>query len=204
MVELKNYVPFTSTNPKLDFLFLYPGDWQAREVGGADYNEVSILGPRNREGTFSLALMVRVVYTGDAVGQRDSLERLVQDYLAHSKRSPGFREISRAYGSLAGVSATEIEIGYTIPLPINNVNAKQTPIIERRIFLLRGSHFYEVMYSAVEEDYYRYLEAFKNLVRTFEFRDDATPYVYRPLVMPAPAPALRERPSEYELRKNDQ
>jgi hypothetical protein len=198
MSKLQNYVRFTSDNPQLDFSFLYPGDWQVREIREASYDEVLILGPRNREDTHSLALTVRVTPTAEKGGQYNNVRELMAGYLAKSKRSAKFQEISQAHGYLAGVGATEVEISYMIPLPINTLNPKETPIVERRIFLKKGENFYEVMYRAVEEYYYQYLEAFKDMVQTFEFRDDTPQRVYRPLVMPTPAYAIREHPTEYE------
>jgi hypothetical protein len=197
MSELSNYIRFTSANPRFNFSFLYPSDWQLREVTGADYDEVFILGPRNKENTYSLALAIRVTLSREKGGRYGSLEELIADHLARCQRSTGFQEISRAYGYLADVEATEIEIGYTIPLPINTLNPQKTPIVERRIFLKEGEYFYEVIYRAVKENYYQYLEAFKDVVRTFEFRYATAQRVYRPLVMPAPAYAVHEHPTEY-------
>jgi hypothetical protein len=96
------------------------------------------------------------------------------------------------------VKATEVETSYVIPLPINTVNPKDTLIVERRLFLKKDNCFYEVVFRAVEEDYYRYLEAFQNAIRTFEFRHDAVQAVYRPLVAPVPAYAVREPSVEYQ------
>ena len=172
MTDLRNCVRFTSSNPNLDFFFLYSSDWQVREVKEANYDEVLILGPRNQENTYSLALTMRVTPTSEKGGQYTSLGELIADYLAKSKCSTRFQEISRTDGCLADVDTTEIEISYTIPLPINTLKPKETPIVERRIFLKKGDHFYEVMYRAVEEDYYQYLKAFKDVMRTFEFHDD--------------------------------
>ena len=198
MSELKNYVRFTSDNPKLDFSFLYPGDWQLREVKGAGHDEVSILGPRNKEDTYSLGLTVSVLPAKGIGGQHTRLSEFIADYLTKNQRFAKFQEISRATGNLAGVDATEIEISYVMPLPINTVNPRATSIVERSIFLKKGDHFYEVTYGAVEEDYYEYLNVFKDMVRTFEFREDAYRRVYRPLVVPAPAPTIREGSTEYK------
>lgn len=203
MSELKSYVRFASTNPKLDFTFLHPGNWQVREVKGAGYDEVSILGPRNRQETYNLALAVRVTPTRKQGGRHAGYAEFVSDFLAKCERLSGFQEILRARGHLAGVEATEIEISYMIPLPINTLNPQETRIVERRILLEKGEHFYEVMYRAVEEDYYRYLEAFKNVVRTFEFRDDTAQQVYRPLVTPMPAHTAYESSAEYETNTDE-
>jgi hypothetical protein len=198
MSELSKYIRFASTNPRFNFSFLYPSDWQLREVTGTDYDEVFILGPRNKANTYSLALAIRVTLSRESGGRYSSLGELIVDYLARCQSSTGFQEISRAYGYLADVEATEIEIGYTIPLPINNLNPQKTPIVERRIFFKKGEYFYEVIYRAVKEDYYQYLEAFRDVVRTFEFQYDTAQRVYRPLIMSAPAYAVHERPTGYQ------
>jgi hypothetical protein len=199
MSEFKNHVRFTSPNPKFDFSFHYPSDWQVREIEGTSCAEVFILGSRNRENTYSLDLTVRVTPINE---QGDgNLGALVTDYLTKNKRAPKFREISRVEGSLAGFDAIEIEISYATLLPINTVNPKETRIIERRIFLKRGKHFYEVIYSAVEEDYFKYLDAFKDAVRTFEFRSEPVQQTYRPLIMPEPAHALAEKREDYQPKE---
>jgi len=98
-----------------------------------------------------------------------------------------------------GVEAGETEISYTIPLPINNVNAKETPIMERRIVFKKGSQFYELAYTAVTEDYYAYLESFEDAVRTFKFREErGEAKVFQPLVTLTPKYAVHEKSEEYK------
>jgi hypothetical protein len=205
MSLVTNYIRFSSENPRFDFTFLYPVDWQALETKGkeTDYDEVFILGPRNQEDTYSLGLRVLVKPAREEGGQYTNLEEVVVDYLSKHKRLTKYREISRSHGNLAGVEATEIEVGYTMPLPLNTINPKETPILERRIFLKKGDHFYEVIYTAAEEDYYGYLETFRDVVRTFEFRDGITRRVYRPLILPAPVQAIRESSTEYEADEGE-
>src|SRR3990172_3731369 len=194
MDEVKTYIRFASADPKLDFTFLYPNEWRVREIVEASYEEVFVTGPRNKENTFSLAMLVRATELSEAGGQHISLKQLVADYLAKSQPASRFRETSRTYGSLAGLDAIEIETAYTLPLPINTVNPKETSILERKIFFIKAGRFYEVMYGAVEEDYYQYLDTFRNMLQTFEFRDDTPRRVYRPLVAPAAVQAVREKP----------
>ena len=203
MSKLQNYIQFTSVNPRLNFSFLYPTDWQAREVKGkeTEYDEVFILGPRNRENTYSLSLAARATPVGAQSGKPADLDAAIAGYVDKNRQSAKFREISRVAGSLAGVEAVEIEIIHTIPLPINNVNAKEMPIRERRIFLKKTDQVYELTYIAVEEDFFKYLEAFKNAAHTFEFREDAAQQTHWPVVMPAAAHAVREQPAGYKPEK---
>lgn len=198
MTEGESCAKFTSTNPKLDFSFLYPTGWKVREIEEKDYSEVFIAGPRNEADTFTLSLIVSVIPAREKGGAFTTLDEMIADYLAKYESSANFREISRAWGTLVGVDAVEIEISYTFPLPINNVNAKETPTIERKIMFKKGPQFYELAYTAVAEDYYAYLESFKDAVRTFKFRREREEAkVFQPLVTLTPTYTVREKSEEY-------
>jgi len=190
---------FTSTNPNLDFKSLYPEAWQVREFDQEGHSGVFILGPRNRDDTFSLTMTVHVFPAWERKGKFATVAEVVEDYLRKSRQLANFREISRARGALVGVDAVEIEISYTLPLPINDVNAKDTPIMERKIVFKKGPQFYELVYTAVAEDYYAYLESFRDAVSTFKFRREREEArVFQPLVTLTPTYAVREKPEKYK------
>jgi len=189
---------FTSTNRRLDFEFLYPAAWQVREFDRDGHSGVFILGPRNRDDTFSLTITVHVFPAWERKGKFATVAEVVEDYLRKSRQLANFCEISRARGTLVGVDAVEIEISYTMPLPLYNVNSKETPIIERKIIFKKGVQFYELTYTAVAEDYYAYLESFRDAVSTFKFRREREEArVFQPLVTLTPTYAVREGPEEY-------
>jgi hypothetical protein len=197
--EIKGYVPFVSTNPRLDFSFLYPEGWNAREVREENYDEIFVTGPRNNKNTYSPTLIVSVTLSERAGGEFEALEELVADYLNRRKEFPGFKELLRTKGTFASHQAMEFVISYVMPLPLNSVNPRDTTIVERRIVVQRGLYFYELIYRAVEEDYHAFLDAFRNAARTFGFhREMAEP---SPLVTQAPALSLRERPADYETQE---
>ncbi|MBC8448420.1 MAG: hypothetical protein H8D78_11785 [Chloroflexi bacterium] len=197
--EVRQRMTFTSTNLRLDFEFLYPAVWQVREFDREGHSEVFILGPRNRDDTYSLAITVHVFPAQEQKGKYATVAEAVEDYLRKSRRLPNFREISQAHGTLAGAEAVELAISYTIPLPPNSMNPKDTPIIERRIILKRKGRFYELIYRAVEEDYYAFLTAFKTVIHTFEFRDRRVEArEFYPLVTQVPAYAMQEQGVEHE------
>jgi hypothetical protein len=204
--KVRHRTAFTSTNPHLDFEFLYPAAWRVREFDRDGHSEVFILGPRNRDDTFSLTITVHVFPSQEQKGKFATVAEVVGAYLRKNRRLANFREISRAWGTLVGVDAVEIEISYTIPLLINDanaketpINAKETPIMERKIVFKKGSQFYELTYTAVAEDYYTYLESFRDAVSTFKFRSEREEArVFQPLVTPTPAYAVREESEEYK------
>jgi len=195
--RVRRYVAFSSANPRFSFAFLYPEAWEVKIFEDEGHGEVFILGPRNGENTYNLALAVHVFPAKEEGGKHVTLSQVLADRLERSKGLPGFREISKARGRLAGVNALEFEIGYSIPLPVGDSRVEDTPILERRILLERAGQFYELIYRAVEEDYHAYLEQFKDVVRTFEFQEERAVRSYRPLVQ-MPARVIGEEPGPYE------
>lgn len=198
--RVNGYKLFLGKSPRLDFSFLYPGSWEVREIEERDYSEVFIIGPRNKDDTYSLSLSVSVIPRREAGGEFDTLTELVKHYLGKNKGLPGFKVISVAEGTFASLDAVEFVISYLIPLPLNVVEPKATTILERRIITARGPYFYELTYGAIEEDYYAFLDTFRHVARTFEFHKEGAEekQEFRPLVTPTPSPAIRERPTDYE------
>lgn len=182
MTDPKTYVPFSSPNARLDFTFLYPSDWRLRETHGEGYEEAFILGPPNELGTYSAALVVRVSALRSTSEPSPPVDMLAQAYLSRNQRAAGFHLLSQTNGVLAGVDAIEIEVGYTIPLPVRTAHPAQTPILERRIMLKKAGYLYELIYRTAASDYDRHLEAFRHLARTFEFTDAGADLRRRPLV----------------------
>ncbi|MFQ5594369.1 MAG: hypothetical protein ACE5HA_09490 [Anaerolineae bacterium] len=194
---VRRYVAFSSSNPRFSFTFLYPEAWGVKIFEDEGHGEVFILGPRNDANTYSLALAVHVFPAEEEGGKHVTLSQVMADRLERSKGLTGFRVISKARGSLAGVNALEFEVSYSIPLLVGGMRVEDTPIVERRILLKQAGRFCELMYRAVEEDYYTYLESFKDVVQTFKFQEDRAARAYRPLVQ-TPAHVIGEEPGSYE------
>jgi len=96
---------------------------------------------------------------------------------------------------VAGRPAVEVEIVYSMLLPLNSLNAKNTPIRERRIFFEESNQLYELDYTAPEEDYETWLEAFRTLVDSFAFVEEPADRVsYRPVAAAVPQPVREESP----------
>jgi hypothetical protein len=96
----------------------------------------------------------------------------------------------------------EVEIAYSMLLPLNSLNAKQTPIRERRIFLEESNQLYQLDYTAPEEDYETWLGAFHTLVESFAFSEEPVVMApYRSMERVAPPPVREESP-EYKARES--
>lgn len=186
----KGYAPFQSGQPHLPCAFLYPAGWDVREIVEDGYVEIFILGPVSRAGTYSTSLSVGMTR---AAGQTplEAANVLVSKYRVAFKA----QERGPFSVTVAGRPAVEVEIAYSMLLPLNSLNAKQTPIRERRIFFEENNQLYELDYTAPEEDYETWLGAFRILVESFAFAEKPTDTVpYRPVAMAVPQHAREESP----------
>jgi len=179
------YVTFQSVRAPTLFAFLYPADWQVREIAQDDSVEYFIAGPRSPAGTCAASITVRV-----SPASRETLERTAAAFLSRYRSAPGFQEVGKTSGMMVGCLAVEIEIAYQMPLPLNSINAQATRIRERHIFLKQGDRLYELFYTALAEHYEAWLKAFRTLVQTFAFPEPIAGTFY-PLVTPI-SQTLRE------------
>ena len=193
----KGYLSFQSSQSRMPCTFLYPAGWDVREIVQDGYVEIFILGPVSRAGTYSTSVSVGVTR---AAGQTplEAANVLVSKYRA------AFKAQERGPFSVivAGRPAVEVEISYSMLLPLNSLNAKLTPIRERRIFFEENNQLFELDYLAPEEDYETWLGAFRTLVDSFAFPEKpAIMPSYRPVVTAVPQHA-REESLEYEAKES--
>jgi len=204
MRALNEYRRFESTNPKLNFSFLYPTDWQVKEIEERTYSEAFVRGPRNQADTFNTGITVTAMPTRETGGEFATVEEALADYMTRSQRLASWRELSRTSGLFLSSPAIEVTISYTLRLPLNSPVAQATSIVERKLIVKHGSHIYKITYRAVEEDYYVFLPVFRDLVRTFEFRDGRTEVQeFYPLITPLPAHAVHEQGAEYKAHESE-
>ena len=193
----KGYVPFQSSQPRTPYTFLYPVGWDVREIVEDGYVEIFILGPVSRAGTYSTSLSVRMTRAASQT-PLEAANVLVSKYHAAFKA----QERGPFSVTVAGRPAVEVEIVYSMLLPLNSLNAKQTPIRERRIFFEENNQLYELDYTAPEEDYETWLEAFRTLVESFAFSEEPVAMApYRSVEGAVPQPVREESPG-YEAKEN--
>lgn len=196
MGKIQGYRMFESPHAEWPFSFLYPEGWKVREITAEDSIEIFIAGPRNRADTFTVSLTV-----GTTWASGKSLKAFLNEHLTRYRSLSGFREIACSRGLLAGSEAVEVEIAYTMLLPLSNVDAQMTPIRERRIFLKQGQWIYELIYAATEEEYETWFPAFQTLAHTFTFKEEPTEGQFRYLITPVSMQVIGEKGGEYETQK---
>jgi hypothetical protein len=196
MMAKRSYAHYQSVKP-YEYTFLYPADWKARESMEEGYVDTHIAGPRNRAGTYSTSFAVGVTRAAARTPAEAAVELLTKYRSAFSIQEQGPFSTT-----VAGRPAVEVEIAYWMPLPLNSLHPQRTVIRERSIFFRRGSQLYELNYSAPEEDYETWLEAFRVLVESFAFPKKPTDMLsYHPVTTAVPQPVREESPG-YETEED--
>ena len=193
----RNYILFRSVRSQRPCTFLYPADWEPREIVQDGFIEVFIAGPLSQDGTYTVSFSVRA-----STAPAETTEGAATDYLSRYRSASSFREIGQKHIRVARNPAVEVRIAYTMPLPLYSVKAKQTTIREDRVFVKQGDQLYELIYAAPAEDYETWLEAFHTLVESFTFPEEPADRVsYRPVATAVPQPVREESPG-YEAKEN--
>ncbi|MBM3127945.1 MAG: hypothetical protein FJ009_04825 [Chloroflexi bacterium] len=192
------FVPFHTARLETPYTFLYPAGWQAREIATDGGAEIFIAGPSDPAGTYAVSFTVRM-----SRGARETPDVAAMALLARYRSAPGFRELGQARGVVAGSRAVEVGISYLAPLPLNNINARPTPITERHVFLVQRDQFFELLYAATGAEYPTWLPAFQTLIQTFTFETQVEHVAFLPLIaIPTPQYA-REEAVEYETKRDE-
>jgi hypothetical protein len=176
-VSAKAYISFQPTRFRKSCTFLYPANWEVREILESGYEKIFIAGPCNQAGTFNTSLMVRVSPATDQMP-----EEAARLFVSKYQSSFNCQVDGMACGTLGKRAATEVEIAYSMALPLNSVNPQPTKIRERHIFLKHDDQLFELLYAASEEDYAIWLEAFRIMVQTLLFAEEPEIATFRPFV----------------------
>ena len=190
----KHYSSYRCEKPGGAYVFLYPTEWRTREIAEDGRREVFITGPSNRAGTYSISLAVAVTRSATSSPVEAAAELLARYRAAFDSKGTG-----PSATTVAGLTAVEVEVVYSMPLPLDSIHPQWTAIRQRSIFFKQGEQLIELDYAASEEDYQTWLPAFRALTRSFTFEAElARPVLRRPVAVPA-FPQVREDAAEYEV-----
>lgn len=198
-MDQQNYLVFQSESQRVPYTFLYPADWRVRETVEEKRLKVFISGPRDQEDTFSVGFTVRI---WPAATQTP--EAATNDLLSRFSQMPGFREIGRGSGLVAGKPAAEVEFVYHMLLPLNSRDPQRKTIRQRCVFVKADHALVELIYAAPDEMYDTWLSDFHTLIQTFAFPEKREDRPFHPLISAtdtAPAASLREDTAGYEAKR---
>lgn len=162
---------YAGNDTRLQVEFRYPAGWQVQEERGKTdvYSEVRLLGPRNRDDTYTCAIAVRGSPAKAYGGKHETLVELVKHYTSHLFKDATI--LSENDRVVDGTHATELTVSYTIPpLHLPGLKAVEIPVKAHALFLEKDPYLYELIYSADAREYDRHADAFEQLIKTFRFQ----------------------------------
>ena len=182
---VKTYESYQSKKFILPCSFLYPSEWRILEMAEQDECHcIYIGGPRNQSkesGLYTAAFKIALSQPLAEASAESAVSSLASSY----SKLAGYKVVRKALGKIAGQSASEIEVTYSMLLPLHTVDPQSVIIHERHVLLDLSGQFLELSYSASEQDYTAWLEAFFILVRTFYFLEKSQTMLSSPLVAEA-------------------
>ena len=160
----EGYVGYQPSQPEIRCTFLYPANWQVREIVEDGYVEVFIASPHSQAGNYAISFTVDVI---DATDQTPT--EAATAWLSRFRSAFSLQEWGPDATTVAGQPAVAVEVAYSMPVPPNSINPQWTVIRERSIFFRHESRLYELNYAAPEADYETWLEAGNTLVESLDF-----------------------------------
>lgn len=127
---------------------------------------VLVHGPHDRTHTRFVTLAVKP-YPSSALGGRYAS---LSEFAAGSFPK-GHQIVSTSSSRVAGKDALELTYTYNFIGGAPHFPIQVVPSRGRSVFFEDRGHYYELTYSAAEEDYDRYFETFEHMIGTFRFID---------------------------------
>jgi hypothetical protein len=162
-----NTTLFESKPPYPPMRFEYPDSWEIVLSSGRDYKDITLIGPRNADDTFSLALAIRFM---PLISPGMDLDGIVNDAIARKSKLRNFIIAARHYLQIAQHEAESIEFSYSTLKSLEKIDAGQMKVCEKRIIFLHGEAQCEVIYSNTEEEYKKYHDIAMKIIQSLKFQ----------------------------------
>lgn len=167
------------TNPKLGFSFMYPANWSS-EISKEGY--LIFKGPTDDKGQ-SPNLIVQVMLPAKLGGSYSNADDAASDMLEQQKTREKYTLISYSQTRVCNESAREIVYSYSF----GGVEIKQSHVFVQDT---NTGYIYMICYTATEESYQEYVDAFEKAKETFKFGAGVSPTLM-PTLTPTPMPGWR-------------
>lgn len=161
-----NTTLFESNFPYPPVRFEYPESWKIVPSSGKGYKDLTVIGPRNTDDTFSLALVIRFTLLSS---REISLKDIMEDTIARKRKLRGFSIIARNDLKISKIAAESIEFSYSTLKSLEKPNSGQMQVCEKRIIFLDRDTQFEIIYSATEGDYIKYYDSITNIIQSLKF-----------------------------------
>lgn len=159
-------ISYETESPLPYIYFEYPENWEVNQVTGKGYKEIMILGPRNIEDTFNIAMVVRFTPLS-----QDNLDlRLVaENYIERRRKLPGFLLKSRFTTKVGGFEAEFIEVIFLSPKSLETPKPDLMEIYEKRILLINKGILFEIIFTGVSNDFITFTAKAEKILESIRF-----------------------------------
>lgn len=154
-------ISYETESPLPYIYFEYPESWTISQAVGKGYKEIMVLGPRNIEDTFNLAMVVRFT---PLLLNSQRLQLVADNYFSRRVKLSGFKLESRYTTKMEGVEAEIIEISFLSPKSFETLKPDYMEIKEKRILLINHSVLYEIIFTGTSSDFISYTDEFEKIL----------------------------------------
>lgn len=158
-------LPYETKLPLPYIFFEYPENWEVSQITGKGYKEIMILGPRNIEDTFNLAMVVRF----NTLQENLNLHSIAENYIIRRQKLSGFGLKSRYTSNVGGLRAEIIEVSFLSPKSLETLKPDFMEINEKRAMIINTNTLIEVIFTGVSRDFISFIEDIERILETISF-----------------------------------
>jgi hypothetical protein len=159
---------FEGTNPPFNFVFEFPGSWEAKEIrlAGA-FNMAQVLGPQDKRTKFIPGIYIKIKESKGG----DLSSKFSETLLKKEGQLRGFKKLHEGSIVIAGINGQHLGYRYILPLPMRSMNAKDTVVRREEVLVENGGKSYQFSFWATEEQFKADQVVFKHALKTFKFKE---------------------------------
>ncbi len=146
-----NSIIYQTTPPLPPLCFEYPDAWKFVQGSGKGYKEISLLGPRNLDDNFTLAMVIRFTPLAD---ENISLNTIANNYIERRKKLTGFMIRSENKSIIKNVEANIIEISFSSPKSFDMPKSEMMEIYEQRTLFILTGVLVEFIFTGTEDVFF--------------------------------------------------
>ncbi len=166
----KSYASVNSAGKYLKLSFNYPRIWSLAEDKRKieTYTQLTIKGPRNTDDTYTSAFVLRAYPVKKNGGRFESALQTKKNYTDYLYPDP--KILSDTATRVSNVEALDVSAAYIAPKSFfKGFVSKAIPVQQRSLFFEKDEILYQVMYTADQREYPKYIEEFEHLLKSLRF-----------------------------------
>jgi hypothetical protein len=152
--------------PLPEMRFQYSPIWKIIQSDGKGYNEITLLGPRNSEDTFSLAVVIRFTSLAQSI---NSIDAISSNIISKRMKLPSCVLDNQQDLMIDGIKGKIFEINFLSPKTLEKDHPDMMKILEKRLILIINDFLIEIIYTGTQDVYPNYLNEVNKLINSIKF-----------------------------------